>query len=70
MVAEGVVDIAAEPALKVHDVAALVPIVAAAGGEMSTFTGGELPWNDPTAEFSLLTTNRRLHNSVLDLLGT
>ena len=70
MVAEGVVDIAAEPALKVHDVAALVPIVAEAGGRMSTFTGGELPWNDPTAEFSLLTTNGRLHNSVLDLLGT
>jgi len=68
MVAEGSVDIAAEPALKVHDVAALVPIIAAAGGTMTTFEGGALPWNDPTAEFSLVTTNGPLHNSVLDLL--
>jgi histidinol-phosphatase len=68
MVAEGVVDIAAEPALKVHDVAALVPIIGAAGGAMSTFTGAALPWNDPTAEFSLVTTNSSLHSSVLDLL--
>jgi histidinol-phosphatase len=68
MVAEGVVDIAAEPALKIHDVAALVPIITVAGGVMTTFEGEPLPWNDPTAEFSLVSTNGGLHNSVLDLL--
>lgn len=36
MVAEGVVDIAAEPELELYDMAALVPIVTEAGG---TFTG-------------------------------
>lgn len=68
MVAEGVIDIAAEPALKVHDVAALVPIIAAAGGTITTFEGSSLPWNNPTAEFSVLTTNGLLHNSVVELL--
>lgn len=69
MVAEGVVDIACEPALKVYDVAALVPIVRAAGGDITTFGGEPLPLNDPHAEFSAVTTNGKLHNSVLDLLG-
>ena len=68
MVAEGVVDIAAEPALKIHDAAALVPIIEASGGRITTFDGHPLPWNDPTAEFSALTTNALLHNSVVDLL--
>lgn len=68
MVAEGVVDIAAEPALKVHDVAALVPIITAAGGTITTFEGTAPPWNDPTAEFSAVTTNGLVHNLVLDLL--
>lgn len=68
MVAEGAVDIAAEPALKIHDVAALVPIIEAAGGQITTFTGDPIPWNDPTAEFSALSTNGLLHNSVVDLL--
>ena len=68
MVAEGAVDIAGEPALKIHDVAALVPIVHEAGGRITTFDGEPLPWNDPTAEFSALTTNGLLHNCVVDLL--
>lgn len=68
MVAEGAIDIAAEPALKLHDVAALVPIVAAAGGTLTTFDGSPLPWNDPTGDFSVVTTNGLLHNSVVDLL--
>ena len=68
MVAEGVIDIAAEPALKIHDVAALVPIIEAAGGRITTFDGSPPPWNDPTAEFSALTTNTVLHNLVVDLL--
>jgi histidinol-phosphatase len=70
MVAEGVIDIAAEPALKIHDVAALVPIIQASGARISTFTGDELSWNDPTADFSAVTTNGVLHSSVVDLLST
>lgn len=68
MVAEGVIDFAAEPALKIHDVAALVPIIEAAGGTITTFDGSSLPWNDPGSEFSVLTTNGLLHNLVVDLL--
>ena len=68
LVAEGAVDIAAEPSLKIHDVAALVPIIQEAGGRITTFEGGPLPWNDPTAEFSTLTTNGLLHDSVVNLL--
>lgn len=68
MVAEGVVDIAAEPALKIHDVAALVPIIEAAGARITCFDGSPLPWNDPTVDFSALTTNGVVHNSVVDLI--
>lgn len=68
MVAEGVVDVAAEPALKIHDVAALVPIIEASGARITTFDGSPVSWNDPTAEFSALTTNGVLHNYVVDLL--
>ncbi len=68
MVAEGVIDVAAEPALKIHDVAALVPIIEASGGRVTAFDGSALLWNDPTVEFSALTTNGVLHNSVVDLL--
>lgn len=70
MVAEGAVDIAAEPALRIHDVAALVPIIRSAGGAITTFDGSELQWDDAEREFSALTTNGLLHNSVVDLLGT
>lgn len=68
MVAEGVIDIAAEPLLRIHDVAALIPIIEQAGGRITTFSGTEFPWNDPHAEFSALTTNGLLHNSVVDLV--
>ncbi len=39
MVAEGVVDIAAEPVLESYDMAALVPIVEEAGGRLTAFDG-------------------------------
>lgn len=68
MVAEGIVDIAAEPALRIHDVAALVPIIEEAGGTITTFAGAPFSWNDPTADMSAVTTNRILHNSVIKLL--
>jgi histidinol-phosphatase len=69
MVAEGAVDIAAEPLLKIHDVAALVPIIEAAGGMITTFSGAPLPWHDPHAEFPALTTNAVLHDSVVHLIS-
>jgi histidinol-phosphatase len=63
LVADGSVDIAAEPALAVHDMAALIPIVHEAGGRMTGFQGG-----DPLVEGSAITTNGLLHNQVLGLL--
>jgi histidinol-phosphatase len=68
LVAEGAVDIAAEPLLRIHDVAALVPIIEHAGGRITTFDGDDFPWNDPHAEFSVLTTNGLLHNSVVNVI--
>jgi len=63
MVAEGVVDIAAEPRLESYDMAALVPIVQEAGGLMTAYDGGSALGGG-----SALTTNGLLHASVLELL--
>ena len=63
MVAEGVVDIAAEPQLEAYDMAALLPIVEEAGGRATGFDGS------PALEAGcLLTTNGRLHDEVTRLL--
>jgi histidinol-phosphatase len=61
LVAEGAVDIAAEPELNLWDVAALVPIVVEAGGRITSFHG------QPTLD-SAITTNGHLHDAVIDLL--
>lgn len=63
MVAEGVVDIAAEPRLETYDMAALVPIVQEAGGLMTAYDGGSALGGG-----SALTTNGLLHDDVLALL--
>jgi histidinol-phosphatase len=63
MVAEGVVDIAAEPQLNQWDQAALVPIVREAGGMMTGLDGSDL-----FAAGSSLTTNGHLHEQVLALI--
>ena len=65
MVAEGVVDIAAEPVLETYDMAALVPVVEEAGGRMTAYDGGS-----PLGGGSALTTNGHLHDDVLALLAT
>lgn len=65
LVAEGAVDIAAEPALMPWDVAALVPIVTEAGGRITAFDGGPAVTGN-----SAVTTNGRLHEEVLGLLRT
>lgn len=64
LVAEGAVDIAAEPQLAVHDVAAIIPIVQEAGGTITGFAG-----DDPLRAGSLLTTNGALHEHVLGMLS-
>ena len=63
LVAEGAVDIAAEPELAVHDMAALVAIVQEAGGRITSFSGEPAVWGG-----CAVTTNGMLHDDVLNLL--
>jgi histidinol-phosphatase len=63
LVAEGSVDVACEPDLKLHDMAALVPVVTEAGGRFSSLDGRDGPWGG-----SALATNGPLHDEVLELL--
>jgi histidinol-phosphatase len=59
LVAEGAVDIACEPELALHDMAALVPIVTEAGGRFTSVTGVPGPFGG-----SALATNGLLHDQV------
>ena len=59
LVAEGAVDIACEPELAVHDMAALVPIVTEAGGVFTSVRGVPGPFGG-----SALATNGLLHEQV------
>jgi histidinol-phosphatase len=66
LVAEGGVDVAAEPSLEIWDFSAVKLIVEEAGGRCTTFTGAE-----PTGAGSFLATNGRLHETALGhLMGT
>jgi histidinol-phosphatase len=65
MVAEGVVDIAAEPQLESYDMAALVPIVQEAGGLLTSYDGGSA-----IAGGSALSSNGLLHDELVRLLTT
>ncbi|TXL61827.1 inositol monophosphatase family protein [Aeromicrobium terrae] len=64
MLAEGAVDIAAEPELKLWDMAALDVIVTEAGGRFTSLAGQPGPWG-PDA----LATNGRLHDAAMAYLG-
>lgn len=64
LVAEGAVDIGAEPTLAAWDMAALIPIIEEAGGRATGFPGG-----DPLAETSFICTNGLLHDEVLKLIS-
>ncbi len=64
LVAEGAVDIATEPELALHDMAALVPIVTEAGGTFTSIRGVPGPFGG-----SALATNGLLHDQVRDVLG-
>jgi histidinol-phosphatase len=63
LVAEGAVDIAAEPELALLDMAALVPIVTEAGGTFTSARGVPGPFGG-----SALVTNGLLHEQVLGVL--
>ncbi len=65
LVAEGGVDVAAEPSLEVYDMAALVPVVVEAGGRFTSIDGG-----DATRGGSALATNGLLHDEVLGVLAS
>ncbi|MCL2465343.1 MAG: histidinol-phosphatase [Micrococcales bacterium] len=63
LVAEGAVDISAEPELALHDMAALVPIVTEAGGRFTSIRGVPGPLGG-----SALVSNGLLHDEVLGIL--
>jgi histidinol-phosphatase len=65
LVAEGAVDIAAEPDLSLWDMAALEPIVTEAGGRFSGLNGV-----DGVHEGSAAVSNGLLHEDLLAALGT
>ena len=60
LVAEGAVDVACEPDLALHDMAALVPIVTEAGGAFTSLDGEPAPWGA-----SALASNGLLHDDLL-----
>ncbi|SFK28975.1 histidinol-phosphatase [Cellulomonas sp. KH9] len=64
LVAEGAVDVAAEPELELYDMAALVPVVTEAGGRFTSLAGVDGPHGG-----SAVVTNGRLHDEVLDILS-
>jgi len=64
LVAEGAVDIACEPELALHDMAALVPIVTEAGGAFTSWAGTPGPFGGDA-----VATNGAIHDEVLGLLA-
>ena len=61
LVAEGAVDIGAEPTLAPWDMGALIPVIEEAGGRATGFRGG-----DPIEQLSLVTSNGLLHDAALE----
>jgi len=64
LIAEGAVDLAAEPELKVHDMAAVDVIVREAGGMFTSLDGTDGPWGG-----NALASNGHLHDAALSFLG-
>ena len=65
LLAEGAVDIAAEPELALYDMAALVPIVTEAGGTFTSLDGSPGPWGG-----NAVASNSHLHDAALSFLGS
>jgi histidinol-phosphatase len=64
LLAEGAVDIAAEPDLALYDMAALVPVIVEAGGRFTSLDGVDGPFGG-----SAVATNGELHETVLRALA-
>lgn len=64
LLAEGAIDIAAEPELKIWDMAALDIIVREAGGKFTSLAGDDGPWGD-----NALATNGLLHDEAMAYVG-
>ncbi|MGN0063381.1 MAG: histidinol-phosphatase [Nocardioides sp.] len=64
LLAEGAVDIAAEPELELYDMAALDIIVREAGGRFTSLDGRDGPWGG-----NAVATNGHLHDTALAFLG-
>ncbi|HEY0951036.1 histidinol-phosphatase [Nocardioides sp.] len=65
LLAEGAIDIAAEPELEVYDMAALAVIVREAGGRFTSLDGTDGPFGG-----NALATNGHLHEAALSFLGS
>ena len=65
LLAEGAVDIAAEPELELYDMAALDIIVREAGGRFTSLAGEDGPWGG-----NAVATNGHLHDAALAFLGS
>ena len=64
LLAEGAVDLVAEPELKVYDMAALDVVVREAGGRFTSLDGSPGPWGG-----NALASNGHLHDAALSFLG-
>jgi histidinol-phosphatase len=65
LVAEGVLDVAVDPVANAWDLAALVPVLAEAGGRLTGLSGG-----GTFAEGDGIASNGRLHDAALAHIGT
>ncbi|WP_328652269.1 histidinol-phosphatase [Micromonospora sp. NBC_00330] len=65
LLAEGALDVMAEPELSLWDVAALVPIVTEAGGTVTDLAGQPAPAGAPGTDSSVVATNGVLHADIL-----
>ncbi|WP_433312699.1 histidinol-phosphatase [Micromonospora sp. CA-269861] len=69
LLAEGALDVMAEPELSLWDVAALVPIVTEAGGTVTDLAGLPAPAGAPGTDSSVVATNGVLHADILARLN-
>ncbi len=65
LVAEGAVELAAEPELETYDMAALDIIVREAGGRFTSLSGQDGPWGG-----NAIASNSHLHDAALGFLGS
>ena len=68
MVAQGAMDLVVEAQLKPYDIAALHPIIMAAGGIMTDWHGKDLDLTQPTLRV-VAAANTRLHEKALEALA-